>query len=142
MQAGEVNPHQRPETGSVRHSMRSFKPLLLPLTWLVACPAFGNGGDGHQFPHIEEQDAVLYGQWFVEQFIGEGEIDASWGSAEISMTAELQELPTGPEWVVTAQNERAAQVQRLYIYFGPMGQYLGWEPHTSDQQGADPHPNN
>ena len=120
--------------------MRSSKPLLLLLIWLVAHPAFGNGEDGHQFPHIEEQDAVLYGQWFIDQFIGEGEIDASWSGTKISMTAELQELPTGPEWVVTAHNEHAAQFQRLHIYFGPMGQYLGWEPATSDPQSARQHP--
>ena len=122
--------------------MRAIKPLLLLLVSLVVRPAFGNGEDGHQFPHIEAGDAVLYGQWFIEQFVGEGEIDQSWGGTEISMTAELQELPSGPEWVVTADNKQATRFQRLYIYFGPMGQYLGWEPDTTDPHSASRHPDN
>ena len=105
---------------------------VLALTALLASVsiAMANGDDGHQFPHIEQEDAMLYAQWFLDQFVDRGEIDERWRGLDVKMTAILLELATGPEWLVMAKAENETDtdgVATIYLYFGPMGQFLGWE---------------
>ncbi len=120
--------------------MRILRLFLVLCATLLCIETRANGDDGHQFPHIEEQDAILYGLWFIEQFVAQGEIDTSWQADNLELEAELLELVTGPEWVVTAANELAPELRRIRIFFGPMGQYLGWEPVAADPPPASAQP--
>ena len=114
-----------------RASRRFLGALTMVALLANVSATLANGEDGHQFPHIEQEDAMLYARWFLDQFADRGEIDPRWrDAASVELTAELLERPTGPEWLVTATDEVKANGRgdsTIELYFGPMGQFLGWE---------------